>query len=60
MTRVVFSNTLEPASDRVVMGGTIAGAQLFQDVAEDIALRLVETKVFEAGCVVLRYEVVSA
>jgi dihydrofolate reductase len=107
MTRVVFSNRLEPASDRVVMGGNFAdqlaavkgqdgknimlscgparlaqlagaqglvdeyllsvhpavisaGPQLFQHVAEDIALRLVEAKMFDAGCALLHYEVVSA
>ncbi|HJW61105.1 MAG TPA: dihydrofolate reductase family protein [Actinomycetota bacterium] len=98
MTKVVFSRTLEPTSDRVVVAGDIAGElaalkrrdgkaillscgpatlaplaatpglvvhpavigagpQLFEQVATDLALRLVEAKVFDAGAVVLRYAV---
>jgi len=104
MTKVVFSRTLEPADDRVVVSGDIgdklsalkrrpgktillscgpatlaplagtpglideyliamhpavisAGPQLFDGLSTDIALRMVEAKVFDAGCVLLRYEV---
>jgi dihydrofolate reductase len=35
-----------------------AGPQLFDGLSTDLALRLVEAKVFDGGCVVLRYEVV--
>lgn len=98
----VFSTTLEPAADRVVLrgdpvaellalkarpGGDIllsggprtigpladtpgvideylislhpavvaTGPQLFEGLTADLALRLVETKAFEGGCVILRY-----
>jgi dihydrofolate reductase len=33
-----------------------AGPQLFGSLSVDLALRLVEARVFDAGCVVLRYE----
>ena len=102
MTKVVFSNTLPPADDRVVISGDIAaelaalkradgrnivlscgpatlaplldaaglidefivavhpavipaGPQLFERAPRHLALKLVEAKVFDAGCVVLRY-----
>lgn len=105
MTKVVFSNTLQPTDDRVVVRGDLAGElaalkredgkdivlscgpatlaplasapglideylivvhpavisagpQLFQDLSKDLALQLLEAKVFEAGAVVLRYRVV--
>jgi len=105
MTKVVFSRTLPPADDRVVVSGDIArelatlkhrtgktillscgpatlaplagtpglideyliavhpavisaGPQLFDGLSTDLALRLIEAKVFEAGCALLRYEVV--
>jgi dihydrofolate reductase len=105
MTKVVFSRTLPPADDRVVVNGDIAdelaalkqragktimlscgpatlaplaatpglideyliamhpavtgtGPQLFDGLSTDLALRLVEAKVFNAGCVLVHYEVV--
>ncbi len=105
MTKVVFSRTLPPADDRVVVSGDIAaelaalkqrpgktillscgpatlaplagipglideyliamhpavigtGPHLFDDLSTDLALRLIEAKVFKAGCVLLRYEVI--
>ena len=104
MTKVVFSRTLPPADDRVVISGDLAdqltslkrrpgktillscgpatlaplagtpglideyliavhpaviggGPQLFDGLSTDLALRLVEAKAFDSGCVVLRYEV---
>jgi dihydrofolate reductase len=106
MTKVIFSRTLPPADDRVVISGDIAselailkrqpgktimrscgpatlaplaeapglideyliavlpaligaGPQLFDGVSTDLALRLLEAKVFDAGCVLLRSEVAS-
>jgi dihydrofolate reductase len=106
MTKVVFSRTLPPADDRVVIYGDIAdqlaalkhrtgktillscgpatlaplastpglideyliavhpaaisaGPQLFDGLSTDLALRLLQAKMFDAGCLVLRYEVVS-
>lgn len=106
MTKVVFSHTLPPTADRVVIQGDIAGQlaalkredgsdiilscgpatlaplagtpglvdeyllavhpaviadgpQLFADLAADLALRLVDAKVFDGGSVVLRYEVIA-
>ena len=105
MTKLVFSRTLEPSDDRVVVKGDVAGAlaalkagdgkdillscgpatlaplvatpglideyllvvhpavlgagpQLFEQVPTDLALQLVEAKVFDGGAVVLRYGVV--
>jgi len=106
MSKVVFSRTLAPAEDRVVISGDIAGQlaalkrrtgrtivlscgpatlaplastpglideyliavhpaaisagpQLFDGLPADLALRLLEAKVFGGGCLVLRYEVTS-
>lgn len=36
-----------------------SGPQLFQDLSVDLALRLVEAKVFDGGAVLLRYAVLS-
>ena len=36
-----------------------AGPQLFDGLSTDLTLRLLQAKVFDAGCLVLRYEVVS-
>jgi len=105
MTKVVFSRSLSPADDRVVISGDIAtelaalkrrpgktillscgpatlaalasapglideyligvhpvaigtGPQLFDGISTDLALRLLEAKAFDAGCVLLRYEVI--
>jgi dihydrofolate reductase len=105
MTKVVFSRTLPPADDRVVIGGNIAGElaalkrrtgkaillscgpatlapladtpglideyliavhpavisagpHLLDGLSTDLALRLIEAQTFDAGCVLLRYEVV--
>ena len=105
MTKVVFSRTLPPVDDRVVISGDIAdelaalkrrpgktillscgpatlaplagtpglideyliavhptvissGPQLFDGLSTDLALRLLQAKAFDAGCVLLRYEVV--
>jgi len=105
MTKVVFSRTLLPADDRVVISGDIAGElaafkrrpgktillscgpatlaplagtpglideyligvhpaaigagpQLFDGLPTDLNLRLLQAKVFNAGCVLLRYEVI--
>ena len=105
MTKVVFSRTLPPVDDRVVISGDIAdelaalkrrpgkaillscgpatlaplagtpglideyliavhptvissGPQLFDGLSADLALRLLQAKAFDAGCVLLRYEVV--
>lgn len=38
---------------------TIAGPQLFDGLSADIALRPLQARVFDGGCVVLRYEVTS-
>lgn len=104
LTKIVFSRTLPPADDRVVLNGDIAaeladlklrdgkdimlscgavtlaplvntpglvdelliavhpavitdGPQLFNGLSADLALRLLETKVFAGGCLLLRYEV---
>jgi dihydrofolate reductase len=104
MTKVVFSNTLPAAEDRVVVGGDIAaelaelkrqdgkdiilsggpatlaplastpglideylivvhpavigaGPGMFDDLSTDLALSLIEAKVFDGGAVVLRYQV---
>lgn len=105
MTKVVFSRTLPPADDRVVVSGDLAvelaalkrragknillscgpatlaplarspglideyliavhpavlgtGPQLFDGLSTDLALRLLEAKAFDAGSVLLHYEVV--
>ena len=105
MTKVVFSRTLPPADDRVVISGDIAGElaalkrragktillscgpatlaplagtpdlideylialhpaviragpQLFDSLSTDLALGLIEAKVFDAGSILLRYEVI--
>jgi dihydrofolate reductase len=105
MTKVVFSRTLPPADDRVVIRGDIAaelaalkrrpgktillscgpstlaplastpglideyligvhpaaigaGPRLFDGLSTGLKLRRVDAKVFEAGCVLLRYEVI--
>jgi len=105
MTKVVFSRTLLPADDRVVISGDIAGElaafkrrpgktillscgpatlaplagtpglideyligvhpaaigagpQLFDGLPADLNLRLLQAKAFDAGCVLLRYEVI--
>jgi dihydrofolate reductase len=102
MTKVVFSRTLAPAANRVVIRDDVAaqlaalkqrpgrdillscgptalaalvatpgvideyllvlhpaviidGPRLFSDLTTNLALRLVDSKVFDAGCVVLRY-----
>ena len=107
MTKVVFSTTLRPSADRVVVGGDIAkelaalkqrdgkdillscgpatlaplanaaglvdeyllvvnpavlraGPRVFDRVDQDLALRLVDSKIFDAGAVVLRYQVVPS
>ena len=36
-----------------------AGPRMFDDLSTDLALQLVEAKVFDAGAVVLRYTVVK-
>jgi len=36
-----------------------AGPQLLDGLSTDLALRLLEAKVFDSGCLILRYEVVS-
>jgi dihydrofolate reductase len=106
LTKVVFSNTLESDTDRLVIGGDIAaelavlkqrpgkdilmscgpktlaplamipglideyllavspavvgaGPRLFEDVTDDIALRLVDSTVFDGGALLLRYRVVA-
>ena len=106
MSKVVFSRTLSPADDRVVISGHIAeqlaavkqrpgktillscgpatlaplartpglideyliavhptaisaGPRLFDGLSAELALRLLQAKVFESGCLVLRYQVVS-
>lgn len=103
MTKVVFSHTVAPAGDRVVIHGDLAaelralkrrdgrdivlscgpaalaplaatpglideylivvhpavlsdGPQLFRHVTTDLGFRLVDGKIFQGGCVVLRYE----
>lgn len=105
MTKVVFSRTLPPADDRLVINGNIAGElaalerrtgqtillscgpatlaplagiaglideyliavhpaviaagpRLFDGLATDLALRLLEAREFDGGCVVQRYQVV--
>ena len=105
MTKVVFSRTLPPADDRVVISGDIAGElaalkrragktillscgpatlaplagtpglideyliavhpaviragpQLFDSLSTDLALGLIEAKVFDAGSILLRYGVI--
>ena len=107
MTKVVFSTTLRPSADRVVLGGDIAkelaalkqrdgkdillscgpatlaplanaaglvdeyllvvnpavlraGPRVFDGVDRDLALRRVDSKIFDAGAVVLRYQVVPS
>jgi dihydrofolate reductase len=101
MTKVVFSRTLAPGADRVVISGNLAdqlaalkrqpgktimlscgpatlaglagvvdeyliamhpavisaGPQLFDGLSTDLALRLLEAKAFDGGCLLLRYEV---
>lgn len=104
MTKVVFSTTLEPGDDRVVISGDLAeqladlkardgtniilgcgpatlaplaetpglideyvlvvhpavisdGPQLFEGLKTDLALRLTRAKVFDAGAVILHYDV---
>lgn len=103
MTKVVFSRTLAPVGDRVVIHGDLAaelgalkrrdgrnivlscgpatlaplaaapglideylivvhpavlsdGPRMFGDVTTDLGFRLIDSKIFQGGCVVLRYE----
>lgn len=102
MTKVVFSTTLEPGADRVVIAGDVpaelaalkrqsgkdiilscgpatlapiaglvdeyllavnpavlaTGPRVFDGISEDLALELTDSKVFDAGALVLRYRVV--